>query len=66
MPGQLAAELVNAARFAFTDEYHAVATISAILLVGVAALVVVMLRRVRPIGEKEVPAPESSTPVEVA
>jgi DHA2 family multidrug resistance protein-like MFS transporter len=66
VPGQLAAELVNAARITFTDEYHAVAIISAILLVGVAALIVVMLRHVRPIGEKEVPAPESSTPVEVA
>lgn len=66
LPERVAAELVNAARFAFTDEYHAIAIISAILFIGVAALVRVMLRRVRPIGETEVPAPEPSTAVEVA
>jgi MFS transporter, DHA2 family, multidrug resistance protein len=65
LPGPLSARLVNAARFAFIDELHSVAAISAILLVGVAALVVVMLRHVRPIGEAEAPALEPSH-VEVA
>lgn len=65
LPGQSAAELANAARFAFTDEYRAVAAISAILLVGVAVLVAVMLRHVYPLGETEVPTPESSNTVEV-
>ena len=68
----MGAEVVTAARTAFIDELHVIAALSAMLILGVAALVVVMLRQVRPLDKAETPgstetsAPASSHPVETA
>ena len=48
LPNHLAMDLLVPAREAFTSELHAIAATSAVLLLGVAVLVVFMLRRVRP------------------
>ena len=53
-PGQLGAALVDAAREAFTAGLHVAATISAIGSIGIAVLVVTLLRHVRTGSEEEV------------
>ena len=55
LPDQVGDALLHAARTAFTDGLHAAATISAVLLLGLAICVVTMLRRIPPIGA-ELPA----------
>jgi DHA2 family multidrug resistance protein-like MFS transporter len=60
LPNQIAVVLLNAAREAFTSGLHIIAALSALLLAGIAILVVTMLRHVRPVGEAETPAPELS------
>ena len=51
LPESIGLSLLNAAREAYNNGMHAVAVISAILLIGVAFLAVKMLRQVRPSGE---------------
>jgi DHA2 family multidrug resistance protein-like MFS transporter len=53
LPDQVGAALLQAARTAFTDGLHAAATISAVLLLGLAICVVTMLRRIPPIGAEQ-------------
>jgi DHA2 family multidrug resistance protein-like MFS transporter len=50
LPDQLAAALLAAARQAFTDGLHAVAAVSAVLLAGIALLIVTTLRDLPPLG----------------
>ena len=54
LPGQLGAALVDAAREAFTAGLHVAATISAIGSIGIAVLVMTLLRHVRTGSEEEV------------
>jgi MFS transporter, DHA2 family, multidrug resistance protein len=71
LPDQVAAALLAPAREAFATGMHAVAAISAVLLVGVAVLAMAMLRDVRPIGAEaapdteagHAPEPETAEPV---
>ena len=58
LPKHLAVVLLTSAREAFTSGLHAIAAISVILLVGVALLVVTILRQVRP-GEEVQPEPSN-------
>ena len=53
LPDQVGAALIQAARTAFTDGLHVAATISAVLLLGLAICVVTMLRRIPPIGAEQ-------------
>lgn len=55
LPEQFAVALLAPAREAFTAGMHVAATISAVLLIGVAVLAVTMLSQVRPSGEPPVP-----------
>jgi MFS transporter, DHA2 family, multidrug resistance protein len=50
LPDQLAAALLAVARDAFTGGLHAVAAVSAVLLAGIALLIVTTLRHLPPIG----------------
>jgi MFS transporter, DHA2 family, multidrug resistance protein len=54
VPGQLGAALIDAAREAFTAGLHVAATISAIGSIGIAVLVMTLLRHVRTGSEAEV------------
>jgi MFS transporter, DHA2 family, multidrug resistance protein len=54
VPGQLGTALIDAARDAFTAGLHVAATISAIGAIGIAVLVVTLLRHVRTGPEEEV------------
>jgi DHA2 family multidrug resistance protein-like MFS transporter len=47
---QLGAALLVPARAAFTSGMHVVAAVSAVLLVGVAIVVLTQLRHIRPLG----------------
>jgi DHA2 family multidrug resistance protein-like MFS transporter len=51
LPNQLAAALLAVARDAFTSGLHAVAAVSAVLLAGVALLIVTTLRDLPPLGQ---------------
>jgi DHA2 family multidrug resistance protein-like MFS transporter len=53
LPDHLDAALLASARDAFTSGMHAVAAISAVLLIGVAVLTATLLRDVRPRGEAQ-------------
>ncbi len=53
LPGQLGAELIDAARTAFTQGLHVAAAISAVGAIGLAVLVVTLLRRVRTGNQSE-------------
>jgi MFS transporter, DHA2 family, multidrug resistance protein len=72
LPAQMGAEVVTAAHAAFTDDLRVIAALSAILILGVAALVAVMLRQVPPLdeagtpGSTETSAEAASHPVETA
>jgi MFS transporter, DHA2 family, multidrug resistance protein len=63
LPARAAGELLAPAQEAFTSGLHAIAAISAVLLAGVAVLIAVLLRHVRPIG---VPQPEGTPDLEPA
>jgi DHA2 family multidrug resistance protein-like MFS transporter len=65
LPNQLAAALLTPAREAFTSELHVIATISAILLMGMALLVVIMLRHVRPSSEGQPEQPDGADAAQV-
>ncbi len=52
LPGRLGSELLASARAAFTNGLHAAAAISAALLFGVAVVVVITLRHLRPLGQE--------------
>ena len=54
VPGQLGAALIDAARDAFTAGMHVAASISAIGAIGIAVLVMTLLRHVRTGSEEEV------------
>ncbi|NEE01098.1 MFS transporter [Phytoactinopolyspora halotolerans] len=56
LPSPLGDELVGAAREAFTAGFNVVAAGSAVLLIGIAVLVVAVLRHVRPFGHENEPA----------
>jgi MFS transporter, DHA2 family, multidrug resistance protein len=64
LPEQLAAEVLTAAREAFTSQRHTVAAITAAVLTAVAILTVIQLRRVPPLGQAETQA-ETPTDEEV-
>jgi DHA2 family multidrug resistance protein-like MFS transporter len=53
LPAQLGPPLIDAAREAFTQGLHLSAAISAVGSIGLAVLVVTLLRRVRPGSESE-------------
>jgi DHA2 family multidrug resistance protein-like MFS transporter len=53
VPGQLGPALIDAARDAFTIGLHVAATISAIGSIGIAVLVMTLLRHVRTGSEEE-------------
>lgn len=65
--GQLGAEVLNAARMAFTTGMHMAVTVGAVILVGIAILAMVRLRDVsappasepeqKPLAQVEIPAP---------
>jgi DHA2 family multidrug resistance protein-like MFS transporter len=65
LPNQLATALLTPAREAFTSELHVIATISAILLMGMALLVVIMLRHVRPSSEGQPEQPDGADAAQV-
>jgi DHA2 family multidrug resistance protein-like MFS transporter len=65
LPDELAGALLTSARAAYTDGLHVVAAVSAVLLAGVAVLVVTLLRDVRPTGEAQ-PAEEAEAAVPIA
>jgi DHA2 family multidrug resistance protein-like MFS transporter len=67
LPANLAAELLDPAREAFTAGLHTVAAISAVLFVGVAIFVVTLLRHIRPTGQPQPDQAEEadSTPAAV-
>jgi DHA2 family multidrug resistance protein-like MFS transporter len=50
LPARAAGALLAPAQEAFTSGLHAIAAVSAVLLAGVAVLIAVLLRHVRPIG----------------
>ncbi|MFD5437119.1 MFS transporter [Kitasatospora sp. NPDC127067] len=61
LSGQLADALLTPARAAFADELHTVVSISGVLLVATAALVVALLRHMPPTGQQAAAgAPEPS------
>ena len=53
LPDLLGSPLLATAREAFNSGLHAVAAISAVVLLGVAVLAAVTLRKARPIGQEE-------------
>lgn len=65
LPDLLGSPLLATAREALTGGLHAVAAISAVVLLGVAVLAAVTLRQARPIGQEEAapgaPAPAGPT-----
>jgi DHA2 family multidrug resistance protein-like MFS transporter len=67
LPARTAAALLDQSRAAFTDSVHVTATISAILLFGVAIASLILLRRMKPTGlapaaeaRADAPAPAGS------
>jgi DHA2 family multidrug resistance protein-like MFS transporter len=54
LPGSMAAELVDAARTAFTDAVSTVAGVGAVVFLGLAVLVAVAFRTVPPTATPEV------------
>ena len=63
LPGRLGVDALNAARDAFSSGLHAVAAVAATAVAAVAILIVVQLRRVRPLGETDSPAAEEGDAV---
>ena len=59
LPDPLASDLLEAAREAFTTALDTVAVVSAIVLVGLAILAAISLRRLRPLGEPSPGAEEA-------
>ncbi|GAA4171251.1 MFS transporter [Phytohabitans flavus] len=59
LPGPLGDAVLASARAGFTSGLHAVAAVSAVLLVGVAVAALVLLRQVPPVGAP-LPAPENA------
>jgi DHA2 family multidrug resistance protein-like MFS transporter len=59
LPGQFAAALLVSAREAFTSGLHTVALVAAVLLAGVAILIVTGLRQLPPIGQTQPDQPET-------
>jgi MFS transporter, DHA2 family, multidrug resistance protein len=55
LSGHLGTEVLNAAREAFSNGLHIIAAITAAAVAAVAVLIVVQLRRVRPLGHTEPP-----------
>lgn len=53
LPDRLATELLEVARQAFTSGLHAVAAVAAVVLAGVAVLLLVALREVPPVGQPQ-------------
>lgn len=51
LPPRIAAALLDQSRAAFTSGMHVTATISAVLLAGVAVVAVILLRPARPYGQ---------------
>lgn len=50
LPGQLGSEVLHIARNAFTQEYHTVALVSAIVMVIIAVVIVTKLRGTKPVS----------------
>ena len=63
LPDELAAALLTSARAAYTSGLHVAAAVSAILLAGVAVLVVTLLRHVRPSGATQPAEAEAAVPI---
>src|SRR6266540_1174845 len=61
LPDQLATALLAVARDAFTGGLHAAASVSAVLLAGIALLIVTTLRQLPPIGHAQ-PDPREQAP----
>jgi DHA2 family multidrug resistance protein-like MFS transporter len=61
LPDQLATALLAVARDAFTGGLHAAASVSAVLLAGIALLIVTTLRQLPPIGHAQ-PDPREEAP----
>ncbi|ALC83042.1 MULTISPECIES: MFS transporter [Bacillus] len=67
LPSEIGMQLLASAREAFASGMNTVATISAILLIGVAVFAVTLLRHIRPSGETQqeqvdsIPAPVTDT-----
>jgi DHA2 family multidrug resistance protein-like MFS transporter len=64
LPEPLATALLTPAREAFTNGMHVAAGVSAVLLLGVAVLVVTALRNVRPSGEITTEGPDAQAPID--
>lgn len=62
LPAPVATDLLEAAREAFTTALDTVAVLSAIVLVGLAIVAAVTLRRLRPLGEPPPGAEEAGRP----
>jgi DHA2 family multidrug resistance protein-like MFS transporter len=60
LPPDVAAAVLSAARDAYTDSMQLITGVTAVVLVGVVALVLTRLRQVPPLGQEE-PAPVSET-----
>ena len=60
LSGPLGIELLTAAREAFVGGMHAVAIVSAFIVLGVALLALTVLRHVRPIGEAQTHQPDEA------
>lgn len=63
LPDQLAEALLAVAREAFTSGLHAVAAVAALVLVGVAILILATLRHLAPIGQAQPDAADGSPAV---
>lgn len=66
LPAGTADPLLAAARHAFTTGMHAAAAVSAIVIAGVAVLVLIHLRHVRPLGQTEPAGEVVAVPAEGA
>jgi DHA2 family multidrug resistance protein-like MFS transporter len=64
LPAPVATALLTPAREAFTNGMHVAAGLSAVLLLGVAVLVVTALRNVRPSGEITTEGPAAQAPLD--
>ncbi|MDT5026347.1 MAG: transporter, family, multidrug resistance protein, partial [Micromonosporaceae bacterium] len=64
LPEPLATALLTPAREAFTNGMHVAADLSAVLLLGVAVLVVTALRKVRPSGEIAADGPDAQARID--
>jgi MFS transporter, DHA2 family, multidrug resistance protein len=64
LPAPVATALLTPAREAFTNGMHVAAGLSAVLLLGVAVLVVTALRNVRPSGEITTEGPVAQAPLD--